>query len=317
MAIQTVLTDSIEEAASFILAGSLVAFPTETVYGLGANVLNPDAVKAIFKAKERPTDNPLIVHVHANEQIDLIAKEITPVAQSLIDAFFPGPLTVILERAAAIPPDVSAGLSSIAIRKPSNATALAFLQACNVPLAAPSANRSGRPSPTTWQDVYTDMKGRIACILKGEQSEFGLESTVVDCRGNVPQILRAGGISIEAIQAIHPDAAHNAVPSHSTSPSPGVKYKHYAPSAHVHIVGSPQEVSASPQHAYLGIHPHQTPEKLGLHLACNSIQVYAYELFHFFRRCDRAGIQHIYCEATTVEDIGLALMDRIRRASQV
>ena len=314
MAFQTALTESIDEAAALILEGKLVAFPTETVYGLGANALDRKAVKAIFEAKERPADNPLIVHIHSTEQIATIAKKTTSVARLLVDAFFPGALTIILDRSEHIPSEVSAGLDSVAIRMPSHPVATALLKACDVPIAAPSANRSGRPSPTTWKDVYTDMKGRISCILKGEQSDVGLESTVVDCRGDTPRILRTGGISVESIQVVHPGARHIATSSESTSPSPGLKYRHYAPKADVHIVHSPEEVLPSPLNAYLGIHPHPIPEKLGLHLTCDSVQAYAYELFHFFRRCDRAGIQHIYCQATETKELGLALMDRIRRA---
>lgn len=316
MALHTYLTDSVEEAASYIRDGKLVAFPTETVYGLGANALEADAIRSIFAAKERPADNPLIVHVHAIEQITTIARCITPLAQSLIEAFFPGPLTVILDRSDHIPSEVSAGLSSVAIRMPANETALSFIKACGVPVVAPSANRSGRPSPTTWQDVYTDMKGRISCILTGDQSLVGLESTVVDCRKTTPYILRAGGVSRESIEAIVPDVVHAVDFNEAPSPSPGVKYRHYAPRAHVQLVDSPEEVPPSPEHAYIGIHPHETPEKLGLHASFDSIEAYAHELFHFFRRSDRAGIQSIFCEITSTENMGLALMDRIKRASK-
>ena len=178
MAFQTVLTDSIDEAAGFILKGDLVAFPTETVYGLGANALDEDAVKSIFEAKERPLDNPLIVHLHATDQISTIAKRITPVARSLIEAFFPGPLTIILDRSDHIPPIVSAGLDSIAIRMPAHPSATALLKACNVPIAAPSANRSGRPSPTTWKrclhgherENLLYFKGRTICRRSGIHS---------------------------------------------------------------------------------------------------------------------------------------------------
>ncbi|MBX2821311.1 MAG: threonylcarbamoyl-AMP synthase [Rhodothermaceae bacterium] len=318
MLLTTHLTESTEEAAAFIKQGQLVAFPTETVYGLGGNALSESSVENIYRAKERPIDNPLIVHIHSLEQINTLVKAITPPAKKLIDAFFPGPITLILERAEHVPKIVSAGLSSIAIRMPANDTALRFLQACDLPVAAPSANRSGRPSPTTWQDVYTDLKGRISCILKGEQSQVGLESTVIDCRYDQPRILRAGGIPVEKIQEITSLSvvSNGQLEGEHSSPSPGVKHKHYAPKAIVHIVNSPDEVDPSFTSAFIGLNPYPFPEKLGLYQKCLDLTDYAYQLFHFFRRCDRAGISDIYCESTSRKQLGNALMDRITRASE-
>ena len=318
MALTTHLTESIEEAAAYIKQGKLVAFPTETVYGLGGNALSSSSIKKIYQAKERPMDNPLIVHIHSLKQLSTLVKNVTPSAEKLIEAFFPGPITLILERAEHVPELVSAGLSSIAIRMPSNEIALRFLQACNLPVAAPSANRSGRPSPTTWQDVYTDLKGRISCILMGEQSQVGLESTVVDCRYDQPRILRAGGIAKEKIEEITSliTLSSEEIRGEHISPSPGVKHKHYAPKAIVHLVDSPDEVNPNFTSAFIGITPHPYPEKLGLYHKCLDITDYAYQLFHFFRRCDRAGIADIYCEATSRKQLGNALMDRITRASE-
>lgn len=318
MALTTRLTESTEEAAEFIKKGRLVAFPTETVYGLGGAAFNPDAIQQIYVAKERPQDNPLIVHIHALHQLDGLVTTLTPAAEKLIDAFFPGPLTIILERAADVPDIVSAGLPSIAIRMPAHTMALEFLKACETPIAAPSANRSGRPSPTTWQDVYTDLKGRISCILKGDQSEVGLESTVVDCRHEEPRILRAGGISQERIQSILPVEVLQStrVVSENPTPSPGVKYKHYAPNASVHIVESPDEVPSNSHYAYIGLNAHEYPERLGLHLNCKTVKEYAYHLFLFFRRCDRTGISDIFCQATSNDGLGAALMDRLKKAAK-
>ena len=317
MTLITHLTESTDEAASYIKQGKLVAFPTETVYGLGGSAVHPESIAGIFAAKERPRDNPLIVHIHTLSQLDLLVKTLTPTAEKLIDAFFPGPLTVILERAESIPDAVSAGLSTIAVRMPAHPLALQFLEACEVPVAAPSANRSGRPSPTTWQDVYDDLKGRISCILKGKQSQFGLESTVIDCRFDSPRILRAGSITEEEIAEIISVKSHHPKPSHDIkrSPSPGVKYKHYAPRAHVHIVSSPDEVDANYNFAYIGITPHPYPEKLGLHLKCLDEVQYAHQLFHFFRRSDRAELSDIFCQSVPKENLGVALMDRIHKAS--
>jgi len=263
-------------------------------------------------------DNPLIVHIHSLNQLNTLVKTITPSAEKLIEAFFPGPITLILERAEQVPKIVSAGLSSIAIRMPANDIALRFLEACDLPVAAPSANRSGRPSPTTWQDVYTDLKGRISCILKGEQSQVGLESTVIDCRHDQPRILRAGGIPEEVIQEIISLTAlpGEEINGEDISPSPGVKHKHYAPKAMVHIVNSPDEVHPNSTSAFIGLNPYPFPERLGLYQRCLDVTDYAYQLFHFFRRCDRAGISNIYCEATSREKLGNALMDRITRASK-
>ena len=315
MTLTTHLTTSIEEASLFIKRGELVAFPTETVYGLGGSALNPDSIKRIYIAKERPQDNPLIVHIYDLGQLASLVREVTPSAEKLIESFFPGPLTVILERSDEVPKTVSAGLPSIAIRMPKHSVALDFLEACAVPIAAPSANRSGRPSPTTWQDVYGDLKGRISCILQGEQSQVGLESTVVDCRFSPPRILREGGVPIEVINETIPVERISAASS-GPSPSPGVKYKHYAPRAMVHIVRSPQDVSPQKKYAYIGIDEHELPDQIGLHVRCTTIEEYAYQLFNFFRRCDRLGLTDIYCQETTTTRLGAALMDRIRKASK-
>ena len=315
MALTTHLTESPEEAAEFINKGKLVAFPTETVYGLGGSAFSVESIQGIFAAKDRPLDNPLIVHIYSLKQLDTLVNNITPVAKKLIDAFFPGPLTVILERSPNVPGIVSAGLPSIAVRMPNHELALRFLEACEVPVAAPSANRSGRPSPTTWQDVYTDLKGRISCILKGHQSQVGIESTVIDCRYKTPRILREGGITAEQILELIP-LTESRVHSSEPTPSPGVKYKHYAPKATVHIVSSPQDLIPKMNCAYIGLQSHEFPEKLGLHVVCKNTKEYAYQLFHFFRRCDRTGITDIYCQSTSTKQLGAALMDRIQKAAK-
>ena len=314
--IQTTLTNSPEEAAAFIQRGELAAFPTETVYGLGASVYDVAAIRAIYSAKERPADNPLIVHIHSTEQIDELTTAITPSASKLIDAFFPGPLTVIVERAVNVPSIVSAGLDSLAIRMPAHEIAQSFLEACEVPVAAPSANRSGRPSPTSWQDVYADLKGRIGCILKGELSEVGIESTVVDCTGVSPRILRPGGISFEEIQEVCPAAQPGTSAKSDRVKSPGMKYRHYAPAALVRPVDHPENVESISSIGYIGLDPHPYPEHLGLHHLCADTREYAHELFRFFRRCDRAGLETIYCQRIPRQGLGTALMDRIEKATR-
>ena len=226
-----------------------------------------------------------------------------------------GPLTIILERKDNIPSIVSAGLETIAIRMPAHPVAQAFLTACKTPVAAPSANRSGRPSPTNWQDVYTDLKGRIPCILKGEASEVGLESTVVDCTTEHPRVLRAGGISLEALQTIDPCITLAIKPENGIVRSPGMKYRHYAPKATVHLIDYPEDAPDNETTGFIGMVAHPFPERLGLHLRCKDAETYAHELFRFFRRCDRAGIKNIYCQSLSDEGLGLALMDRIKKAA--
>ena len=225
---KTELTESVLIAADFIRAGEVVAFPTETVYGLGASVFDETAIARIFAAKGRPGDNPLIAHIAAVEQLELLAREIPPAARLLIDNFFPGPLTVILPKRDEVPLLATGGLATIGVRMPDHPLAHQFLQACGVPLVAPSANISGRPSPTTWQAVYQDLNGRIACILCGEPTRVGLESTVVDCTAVMPVVLRAGAITIEQLRTVIPgislaDHRESAVPK-----SPGMKYRHYS-----------------------------------------------------------------------------------------
>ncbi|HEY8390907.1 MAG TPA: L-threonylcarbamoyladenylate synthase [Clostridia bacterium] len=227
---------SLELASNIIKTGGLVAFKTETVYGLGADAYNVEAVKNIFAVKGRPADNPLIVHLSDVSQILNVAKRITPLAQKLIDAFLPGALTLILDRADSIPAVISAGLDTIAVRIPSDKTANAFLKAAGVPIAAPSANTSTRPSPTTAMDVYEDLKGKIPLILDGGDCTIGLESTVIDARGEKPVILRYGGVTQEQIEKVL-GFKLSANTTDSKKPiAPGMKYRHYAPNAEMYYV---------------------------------------------------------------------------------
>ena len=185
---------ALNEAAELLRQGQLVAFPTETVYGLGANALDPRAVLSIFAAKGRPADNPLIVHVWNRAQLADICR-VTPLAEKLMDAFWPGPLTLLLERTKAVPDCVTAGLPTVAVRMPSHPVAAEMLRRCGLPIAAPSANLSGKPSPTTAQHVYNDMRGRVPLILDGGACDVGLESTVLDISHERPCILRPGGVT--------------------------------------------------------------------------------------------------------------------------
>lgn len=312
----TKITQSPSLAARYIAYGEVVAFPTETVYGLGANAFNQEAIRKIFEAKGRPADNPLIAHISDLNQIETLTREVPPIAQKLINAFFPGPLTIVLPKHERVPAIATAGLNTIGVRMPQHPIAQQFLRACGVPLVAPSANLSGRPSPTTWQAVRDDLNGRIACILKGNPTKVGLESTVVDCTGAKPVILRAGGVTLEQLREIVPET-ELARSTHSDAPkSPGMKYRHYSPSARVSISNIPQFAAPTANSAYIGIDPPPHLDGFNKFLLCKNVTEYAHSLFQFFRECDEERIQTIYCQAAQEEGLGLALMDRIRRAAQ-
>lgn len=309
---KTILTHSPSEAAAVIRAGGIVAFPTETVYGLGANVFDADAIARIFEAKGRPADNPLIVHIAQITAVEELADDVTETARQFMRAFFPGPLTLVLKRSEKVPLIATAGLDSVGVRMPGSKIAVEFLRECGVPVAAPSANLSGRPSPTTWEAVLSDLDGRIDAILRGEMTEIGLESTVVDCTSDVPLVLRPGAVSIDQLREIVPETALFANSQVAEARSPGMKHKHYAPTASVKIVDRDDEISVSENAAFIGLHRHSG----NFHLLkiCRSAEEYAHELFAFFRDCDSAGVRTIYCEWVDETGIGTALMDRIRRA---
>jgi L-threonylcarbamoyladenylate synthase len=313
--IATKLTRSPQVAARFILQGEVVAFPTETVYGLAANIFDKAAIRKIFRAKGRPTDNPLIAHIADISQLELLTADIPPLAAKLIDGFFPGPLTLVLPKHPDVPALVTAGLPTIGVRKPLHKLALDFIRACGVPLVAPSANLSGRPSPTTWQAVAADLTGRISCILRGEQTEVGLESTVVDCTGAIPLVLRAGAITLEQLREVAPETALAGSSDLALPRSPGLKYRHYAPSAQVVLVATPQAAIATQDAAFIGLTAPPQAAAFALTQVCANVEDYAHALFQFFRECDAAGVQVIYCQTVKEEGLGLALMDRLRRAA--
>lgn len=312
---ETLVTDSIDEAAAVIRRGGLVAFPTETVYGLGADVFNESAIARIFEAKMRPADNPLIAHVADKGQIATLGRDFTLAAGKLMGNFFPGPLTVVVRRSEKVPDAATAGLETIGIRMPRFEIAQKFIAACGVPIVAPSANLSGRPSPTTWQAVYEDLNGRIDCILRGEPTEIGLESTVVDCTTEVPVLLRLGSVSLERLQHVVP-SARASVPGDLAEPrSPGMRHKHYAPKAKIELVDSPSDAGeANDRTAFIGLHA--TGREFRLERVCQTVDEYAHELFEFFRECDRASVDTIYCQRVPEAWMGATLMDRLRRAAE-
>lgn len=294
----------------------MVAFPTETVYGLGADILNEDAIRQVFIAKGRPADNPLIAHIAEISQIEGVARNIPAVAFTLIEAFFPGPLTLVLPKASAVPAIATAGLDTVGVRMPRHDLALEFIRESGTPIVAPSANLSGRPSPTTWQAVFSDLDGRVACILKGDQTEVGLESTVVDCTAELPVILRAGAITLEHLQKIVPEVKLADADDPAPPRSPGLKHGHYAPRAKVRIVDQVGEAGASLDSAYIGLVGPTQGSEFRLTQRCETIEAYAHELFAFFRKCDEHDVSVIYCQAVSRRGLGLALMDRLERASR-
>ncbi len=244
---KTLLIDSddskaIKDAAEHLKNGEVIGFPTETVYGLGCDARNGEAVKKVFEAKGRPADNPLICHIGDKSQIGDIVSEITPLAQKLIDAFMPGPITIVMKKADSISDQTTAGLDTVGVRMPSHPVANKFLKACGVPVAAPSANLSGRPSPTGARSVLEDMDGYIYAVIDGGDSEYGLESTVVDCTGKDPVILRPGAVTKADIDAVlngSEAVMSGSLADKETPRSPGMKYRHYAPYAQVEIMKMP------------------------------------------------------------------------------
>lgn len=322
--------DSLAEAARLIAEGQVVAFPTETVYGLGANALDEEAVRRIFEAKGRPADNPMIVHVADAD----MAQELcifTPVAQALADAFWPGPLTMVLYKSSAIPDVVTAGLDSVGVRMPVHPEALRFLSACGLPVAAPSANRSGGPSPTTAQHVLDDMDGLIPLILDGGHTPIGVESTVLDLTGAIPVILRPGAVTAEQVALLLGacDVADSVLrPMYEGEPaaSPGMRHRHYAPRARLTLVeGSPQSVATAIRaavDAQPGAQILAMEQNLPLyngrkaHSLGNDAAEAAHRLYYLLRELDNQGVERIYCETLPQDGLGLAVMNRLARAAQ-
>ncbi|HBE69838.1 MAG TPA: threonylcarbamoyl-AMP synthase [Planctomycetaceae bacterium] len=315
-----VLSDHIA-AAKIIQRGGVVAFPTETVFGLGADATNPTAVARIFSAKGRPGDNPLIVHIADAGQLPSVAMDITDSALALLDAFSPGPLTVVLPKHANICAEATGGLESVGVRIPKHPLAAAFLQATELPIAAPSANLSGRPSPTTWQAVVEDLEGRIDAVLRGEPTQIGLESTVVDCTTDSPTLLRTGAISLSQLQQVVP-STRASVDNGSRSGtehlrrSPGTRHPHYQPTAEVDLVDRVSTVpSAAPDAAYIGFAP--LPDGNWMwHEVFDSLEDFARGYYEALREADRRHARRIVVELARGDSpIVDALRDRQRRSA--
>lgn len=327
--------DAIDQAAALIRDGQLVAFPTETVYGLGANALDPDAVGRIFAAKGRPGDNPLIVHIaDVSELRPLIACDPGDAAKRLIREFWPGPLTMIFPKSDIVPKDVTAGLDTVAVRFPLHTVAWELIRTAGVPIAAPSANRSSRPSPTIAAHVLEDMEGRIPLILDGGECAIGLESTVVDMTGDVPHILRPGEITAEEIADVvggcEVDSAVMRPLMEGEQPrSPGMKHRHYAPVGELTVyTGDPARVTAAISGMYdraaaagrrpliLALEPHRAAygERRTESLGGGACEM-AHRMFGLLRRADALGADVLFSEAVEAQGIGLAVMNRLSRAA--
>ncbi len=313
-----------------IRAGGLVAFPTETVYGLGADALNPDAVRRIFEAKGRPAWDPLIVHVISLEQMRTLATELPPAAERLAAHLMPGPLTLVLPRAGCVPDIVTAGLPTVAIRIPSHPVAQALLRASGVPIAAPSANRFGRPSPTTADHVMADLEGRIELVLDAGPTPVGVESTVLDLTTQPPTILRPGGVAREEIERLIGAVRllEEALPEGAPLPSPGTSPRHYAPRVPLHL--APPEPEALYQAVQMAIDEYgrvgvMAPSGWQLPLdervlACEwgswgDWQTLAKRLFAGIRWLESQGVAAIVCPLPPAEQLALAIRDRLLRAA--
>ena len=326
---------AIREAAARIRSGELVAFPTETVYGLGANGLDASAVARIFEAKGRPGDNPLILHICSPEQLrPLIDGEPSERARRMMDAFWPGPLTMIFPKSARVPANVTAGLDTVAIRLPLHPVARRLIEEAGVPVAAPSANRSGRPSPTAAAHVFEDMDGRIPLILDGGACAVGLESTVVDMTGATPRILRPGGVTAEQIERVcgsgEVDPAVMRPLAEGERPrSPGMKYRHYAPAGELTIFSGEagrveRAICAEYDRAaaegrrplilalegHLAVYGGRRTESLG----ADETEM-AHRIFAVLRDADALGADVLFSEAVEARGLGLAVMNRLGRAA--
>ena len=325
------------EAAGIIKAGGLVAFPTETVYGLGANGLDEEAAKKIYAAKGRPSDNPLILHISEFSEIENIVKYIPDMAKKLADTFWPGPMTMVFPKADIVPYGTTGGLDTVAVRCPSHPVARALIKASGVPIAAPSANSSGRPSPTLASHVKEDMDGKIEMIIDGGACDVGLESTIVDVTGEVPMILRPGFITKAMLEEVVGKVEIDPVivatkPDPNLKPkAPGMKYRHYAPKADMTIF----EGDADAVVARINMETeklHAEGKKVGIMCTEETKDLYsgdvifsvgrrsseaevAHNLFNILREFDESGVDFIFAESFEDESLGMAIMNRLIKAA--
>ena len=344
------LAEILKPAAALLAEDKTVAFPTETVYGLGANALSDDAIDQIYQAKGRPSDNPLIVHIASLDMLAMLAEEVKPYARDLMAAFWPGPITFVFKKTAAVPMKVTGGLSTVAVRMPDHAVAQTLIALSGKPIAAPSANLSGKPSPTTAAHVIEDLNGRVDCIVAGGNTVVGLESTVLDVTGDVPVILRPGKVTQEDIAAvvglcdIDPAITGAVIDVSGAAKSPGMKYRHYAPAAHVQVyIGTTTDVIRT-----FDAEAHKLveggAEKVGILTfsedlevltrliksdvllsgrveyisagSANDLSVYGKVLFEALRDFDERGCDVILVRGVEEKGIGGAIMNRLKKASE-
>ncbi|MDP4126275.1 MAG: L-threonylcarbamoyladenylate synthase [Bacillota bacterium] len=324
----------LKEGAKWLQAGELVAFPTETVYGLGANALEDSSCAKIFAAKGRPQDNPLIVHVSNRAMANKLVEVWTPQAELCVRHFWPGPLTLVLPKTALVPNVVTAGLPNVAIRMPSHPVALGLIEETGLPIAAPSANLSGKPSPTSGSHVWRDMKGKIPLILDAGACSVGVESTVLDVSGGVPTILRPGGITLEQLELVLGEVRVDSPIEGQAPKAPGMKYRHYAPQGEmILLMGSHERVvrrlgqevqrghsrlkkvgilctleSASSLHSLL-------PDLLFVLGSKDRPEEVASNLFEGLRLCDERGMDLILAEGIEEGGLGTAIMNRLQKAA--
>lgn len=319
----------IEYAGKIIRSGGLVGMPTETVYGLGGNALDGNCVKKIYEAKGRPSDNPLIVHISSISQWSALVTEIPEKAKKLAEKFWPGPLTIILKKTDIVPKETSGGLDTVAVRMPSDINARRIIESAGVPVAAPSANTSGKPSPTTPRHVLNDLGGKIEAVVDGGECSVGVESTVITLAENPPRLLRPGGITPEMIESVIgeieiDDAVFNKLEDGKKAASPGMKYKHYSPSARVILLrGSFEKYKKY-------VEENKTDKTVALcfdgeekELSVTSLPYgkendslsQAQKLFSALRKADEAGADTVYARYPERTGVGLAVYNRLIRAA--
>lgn len=324
----TVDKNNLDGAAKCLRDGGLVVFPTETVYGLGADSANSRAIDNIYKAKGRPNDNPLIVHIASSSDVSSLAREVKPYAKILMEKYWPGPLTLIFKKQACVIDRVTAGLDTVAVRCPSNAIARELIQKSGVFVAAPSANLSGSPSPTAYNHVKDDMDGRVDYIVNGDGCEIGLESTVVDVSGEYPVILRPGAITLGMLKEVHPDSCIDpaVLKDHFTAKPkcPGMKYTHYSPKADVIVVCGLKEKRADYINSQLntlknaGVMTYggtDFPKAKCVLSAGNTMDEYGHSLFFNLRSFDENGVDTVFAEFEIEEGIGEAVKNRLYKSA--
>lgn len=308
--------------AKALREGKIVAFPTETVYGLGANALNPSAVKRIFELKKRPPNNPLIIHIADRDDIKILVEDIPPLAEKLIDAFFPGPLALVLKKSEIVPPEVTGGGDTVAVRMPDNRIALFLIKNARVPVVAPSANLSGRPSPTKIQHILDDFGDKIDFIINGGEVKFGVESTVLDLTGNIPEIIRPGALPAEEIEKVAGPLKRSR--ENMLIPHPaGIVSRHYSPSPHIiycsdgieRSIGKINEIMREKKAICLSLRDVEFDILKGKVIKFKDTVEMARKLYTTYRELEKEGYEVIFVDRIHEEGIGFAVMDRVRRSA--